>query len=436
METSRLFGICGMNVDTVEEISLRNIFLLVFKSVSYLFLSTFIITISSFLFWVCLANKFDPSLFGQTRTIFTVVSIIAIFFQFGLPTYNQVQYSKENNIPHDKEFITILKIILLISFLIVASIYYYFSRDRFSYLLFNMIVFIIFFDDLIKYFSAILYGKNEFLVPLKAVIYSRIFFILLLATLFLFSTNIYHFILLVLVTYFIHFIFIYFRLGEFRIEYKKLRFNNRSFQNYLLVLSPLWINNIFNQLYDKIDIPIISYFLNYTQVADYSVAYTFYNLSGIIIGIVLVPLLNYFSNKKIILENKLRLLKKSIIVVLSISISIVILFILVVENIVIMIFGNKYIKSAEMIKYFSLSIIFWNLNSLTGVFLNSQEMFKSTMIAVIVGFLTNILLDIFTIPILGIKGGIIATTVTAFVVLIIETFFIIKIFRNENRIPG
>ena len=101
-----------------------------------------------------------------------------------------------------------------------------------------------------------------------------------------------------------------------------------------------------------------------------------------------------------------------------------------------MIFGNKYIKSAEMIKYFSLSIIFWNLNSLTGVFLNSQEMFKSTMIAVIVGFLTNILLDIFTIPILGIKGGIIATTVTAFVVLIIETFFIIKIFRNENRIPG
>ena len=100
---------------------------------------------------------------------------------------------------------------------------------------------------------------------------------------------------------------------------------------------------------------------------------------------------------------------------------------------IILILGAKYLQGARLLPFFSLAIIFWGLNSLFGVYLNAQKQFKVTMYAVLFGLITNTLIDILTLSHLGIIGGVIATTSTMFVVLSIESFFILRYWKSDNE---
>ena len=197
------------------------------------------------------------------------------------------------------------------------------------------------------------------------------------------------------------------------------------------------MNNLFNLLYDKIDIPLISYFIDYSNVAQYSVAYGFYNLSGTMFGIILIPLFTYFSNKKLKYDERLQLLKSSAAIILAMAVTISLIFIFFGKMIVIGFFGEKYYPAGEIVAYFSPAIIFTGLNGLTGIFLNALQMFNKTMTAFLTGISLNILIDIIALPVIGIKGAIVASTAAAVMVFGTELFFIVRYIKkqNENSIP-
>lgn len=405
---------------------------------SYNFLYNIILALSAFVFWMLIANKFSPENYGQARTIFAIISIISVLLQFGLPTYNQIIHSQNSNIDDEYSNVVPFKMLLLFAYLISTATYFFIDTKKYNLEYIITIVIIFFLEDIIRFLVGIYYGRNDFSYVFKSSLISRLTLLLVLVIIFLYDLKLSYYLIAFILANLIQLLILILNKNYKSIIIKIPKIKLSNVKNLLFLIFPLGLNNVFNLLYDKIDLPLISYYIDFNNVAQYSISYSIYSLSGIVFGIFLIPAFNYFSNTSHNSYDKIRLLIKLFLLIILCSFFIIACFVLFGKSLILLLLGAKYLQGARLLPFFSLSIIFLGLNSLFGVYLNAQKRFKATMYAVLFGLITNTVIDILTLPHLGIMGGVIATTSTMFVVLIIELFFVLRFWKssNENSFVG
>lgn len=195
----------------------------------------------------------------------------------------------------------------------------------------------------------------------------------------------------------------------------------------LAVSLPLSLAILFNFLYDKIDIILISKLTGFSETADYGIAYGLYRSSTLVFSFIFVAAFSKFSKiNELNSEIKLLFAKyfKSL-VVISIVISVLLYFFS--DFIIAILYSGKYSAAGYVMQVLSFAILGLSLNNLTGIVLNSMGMFKSNMYIALTALLINVILNLIFIPYFGIVAAAVISVITEYFIFMAGAFILRKI---------
>ena len=199
----------------------------------------------------------------------------------------------------------------------------------------------------------------------------------------------------------------------------------------LKITLPLFLAVVFNLLYDKVDLIIISKYLTYQDVAFYNIAYGLFKSSSLAFSFILVSGYSQVSYLSSNLKAVKLFIKKNIIVILSITITLSCLIYIFSDLIMMCIYGYKYRNSIEILKILTFATIFIGLNNLTGNVLNGLKLYKENMVVTFVALFLNLLLNVLFLPCYGIIAAAYITILTELIVLLGDTL-VLKLWFKKN----
>ena len=389
----------------------------------------------SFIVFLIFAKSITTALYGQVVTLFALTSIFSVLFDFGLPIFIQKESAKHNELSKIYSEIILLKIIFSAIYLFVCSFAFYLfisSIDIKLFLIILVITLLVSFGNTFKFFF---YGRDNSRLVFKVSITSKLLLLVIVYIVFLYSRDVYLFLCGYLFSNIFLFSFLLIKLKIYKINYKKFDAGYRVFKDTFLLILPLGLATIFNILYDRIDILLLKYFLDFNKVAQYNVAYTIFKLSIIPFSTIIYPAFNRLSRESTNVKVLFLLLKKLVFTIIIFSLILVVMNYSIIPKLIPRIIGPNYFEASLLVPILSIAVIFIGLNNLTGVFLNSVNKFKAVMLATLAGLIINILLNIILIPKINSMGAVYSTILTEFSILIIEAVFVFKFF-HENKIAA
>jgi O-antigen/teichoic acid export membrane protein len=370
--------------------------------------------------------------YGKIITVFTLSNSLAVVFNFGLPIYLQRLAAQRNY--KIKEVYNTSLFLNLLSFLVYLPSVIFFANLLFGNIEF-ILVLIIALSVFISFASATpfgyLSGIKKYKLIFSIILFSRIFAIfLLLLVLILNITSTVYFLIPILISGILHFTLQYISSEKELKNIQTSKIQSGNIIKLLKVTMPLYFAVVFNFLYDKIDVLIISKILNYAELSYYSVGYGVFKSSSLAFAFLLVGGLtkaSYLSNSK---KGIKLFIKKYASIILIITVPIFFILFLFPDIIINILYGKRYENSIFIIKWLSPAIILLGLNNLTGILLNSFGMFKANMIITLIGLLVNIILNILFLNYYGIIISVIATIVTEFLILAGGAIYLINKMKN------
>jgi|GEM_PF-623519 len=401
------------------------------KGINYFYINL-VDRLVAFLSFLLLARAFDLHLYGKISTVFAFSSILVTVFDLGLPIYAQREAAKKENLSKTVSEIFSVKVVSIILYVIffpLIAVSFYSDIPFGIILIIGAVSLLQNLSGLLSYFY---FGKENSWLVLKSSIVSKLILLVAVTFSYFFLRDIYIFLSGYVLSY-IFLTIVYLRnLDKYDIKTAEVKFLPGSLKITLVTVLPIGISGIFNLVYDKIDIVILSAFLDFDKVAQYSVAYTVYKLSSIVFSILLFPALNKFSGLTDDFQESFRLLLKYLVIIISVSIILIILLVLAAPYLIPIFFGASYLEASGLIKPLSFATILWALNALAGVFLNGLGKFKKVMIATLGGMILNIVCNVILIPILGVMGAVYSTIITEGIILLIEGVIIISYYRTAK----
>ncbi|HRE40691.1 MAG TPA: oligosaccharide flippase family protein [Ignavibacteria bacterium] len=376
------------------------------------------------------ARNLTPEFYGELISAFALANIIILFFDFGIPVLLQKNISEENE--------NIISIANTSFSLIVYSFPVYFLL---SYILFSVIypsfpieynliiIILVFLFSILNLFVRVFSAKFKF----KEIFFSQLVFkfaILIFITLLLYfyQFDLYTSLIIILIGYVLQLIFLYPYVKILISNIKKFSFVNIKLMFSLLAVSlPLSLAILFNFLYDKIDIILISKLTGFSETADYGIAYGLYRSSTLVFSFIFVAAFSKFSKiNELNSEIKLLFAKyfKSL-VVISIVISVLLYFFS--DFIIAILYSGKYSAAGYVMQVLSFAILGLSLNNLTGIVLNSMGMFKSNMYIALTALLINVILNLIFIPYFGIVAAAVISVITEYFIFMAGAFILRKI---------
>ena len=208
-------------------------------------------------------------------------------------------------------------------------------------------------------------------------------------------------------------------------------FNFAKILNIVRLSAPLGMAVIFNFLYDKIDIILISKLTDFSQVSFYSVGYGIYKSSSFAFSFLLISgftRVSYLSRKKYAVK---LFFIKYFKLILTISIFINVFLFFASDIIINIIYSVKYFNSILILKILSFAIIGLALNNLTGIILNALGLFKQNMFVTLSGLVINIILNIILIPYYGIIAAALTSILTEYIILTGDCFYLNKFLKEK-----
>jgi O-antigen/teichoic acid export membrane protein len=98
------------------------------------------------------------------------------------------------------------------------------------------------------------------------------------------------------------------------------------------------------------------------------------------------------------------------------------------EQIVLLLYGIEYQDAGVLLALMASRLFFTNMGVSRGVFILTENLMKFSLLTMILGTITNVVLNYFWIPLYGGKGAIVATIFSFFV-----TTFLIDLIYNKTR---
>mgnify|MGYP001169649523 CR=1 FL=1 len=369
-----------------------------------------------FLIFLIIAREYSADSFGELITVFSLANIFAIIFDLGIPLFLQKEFSSgEKKSPDIAVNAIAVSIFLFPVYFILLTTYQQLIFPDLSFGLFAYTSILVYIFSVSNLISKALSGLKDFHSQFKALLFSRsfaftvfiIFAVILKAELSL----------LIIILTAGAVIQLSYLIRALRLNHIKLSlyYINLNASKSILKLSlPLGLAVLFNFLYDKIDIILISKIINFESTAFYSVGYGIYKSSALIYSFLFITGLNKISylsrNKKAV---KL-FYKKYLSLLLPVCITLTAVLFLFAGNIIEFFYTDKFSDSVLILKILSFAVTGLALNNLTGVMLNGLGLYRQNMNVTFIGLILNITLNIIFLPVYGIAGAAVITVLTEY----------------------
>lgn len=393
----------------------------------YLFLFNVTEKLFFFVFFLVIARQFSSEVYGKITVSFVINNTIGMILSFGIPFYLQREVAKAKNKEETNisEYIFIyINVSVLYLFLSLSIWYLFYNNINLS--TFILITITVYFLNFSSLFYTVFSGLSKYKIQFYFQVISKITTITAILALFALQFNLFIVLLVLSFTSLINFIILFVYVNKHLIKINLKIINYKLALNKLISLWPLSLAGIFNFMYDKIDVMIISKYFDYSYVAFYSVAYGIYKSSINFFSFVITDAYTKISKIETRLNVNQILFNRYSLLILLISMICALLTFFFADIIVKLLYTDKYQLSIAPVKIMSLGILFIALNNYTGTILNSLGLFKENMIIALIGLLFNIILNIYFIPQFGIVAAAIITVITEFIIFAFGFYYIIN----------
>ncbi|PIC67982.1 hypothetical protein CSV78_04100 [Sporosarcina sp. P16a] len=373
-----------------------------------------------FIAQIILARNFTVEDYGNFATVTNLVNIIAVFIGFGVGDFLVKVFAAEGRNasrwvrPSFKIFyISLVVSVTIVSILVLSDIY----SPLVNYLILLFIPNIIL-QGLLTLSNAVNQIEENFLknTLFNLLIYIVRFFSVLIAlitTKSIITIGISVFILSILALFpFIRSILRLYK-GNIIIFYQphSKALVEENFKTTLKNILPFGLIGIFYYAYYQSDILIIAYYKGSEATGLYSAAfailtivYLFPNLLFRKLFLTKIHVWANYNNKKLF-----SFFRRSTLTMLLIGIITTTIIFIFSENIISIIYGEKYIESAIYLSLLSLCIVFRFIYSISGTIMSTKNNIYYKVKVQGATALINVLGNIILIPIVGVKGAIIST---------------------------
>ncbi len=197
---------------------------------------------------------------------------------------------------------------------------------------------------------------------------------------------------------------------------------------------PLMLGGLVLLIQSRIDQIMLKEMLGNVEVGYYSVALRLIELFGFIPILLKSSLYPSIQNAKIkseeqYLDRLLNFYRLNFILFLIVAIPIYFFS----EKIVILVFGVEYQPAGILLGLMAFRLFFTNMGTARGVFIITENLIKYSIISMIIGTISNIILNLILIPKYGSVGAVIATIGSFFITIFLIDFIYIKIRKNMFR---
>jgi O-antigen/teichoic acid export membrane protein len=406
-------------------------YLSVFSESKYVLVLNITDKLFSFAIFLLLARAFSTDTYGQVITIITLSTVFITIFDFGLPIFLQREISLNNSIGSNVfSKVFTISLLFFIWYLILNSLYFLIFYSGISLVLFIIIMLMMYTASLVTLVNKALSGLGSFKSQFISFLIPR----LLVALFFIFGLFYYplglNILLFGLFTgILINLVLVFKNLKKAGIHFSFRHFSIIEAKSIIKLSLPLGLAVIFNFLYDKIDILLISKILDFTEVAFYNIGYGLFKASAISFSFLLVPGFTKVSaagKDKLTIKNFFGEYFK-IISVICIILSIVIYF--TAEFIITSLYTARFSDSVLILKILAIGITAVGLNNLTGIVLNGMGYYKIVMYITLYALILNVLLNFLLLYKYGILAAAVLTVVTEMFIFFTEYYYLRKILK-------
>lgn len=400
----------------------------------YVLLINIIDRLYSFIIFLLLAREFSPENFGEITALFTLTTVFITIFDLGLPIFLQRETAEFN--PRATEIfskvftISLLVFVIYFAFVIGFTLLFY---KNISVYLAAIIAFIMFESSLVNICSRSLSGITDFISQYKALWISRLYIVLFFfAGIYYFNFDIYSLMFVILIGFFLNLVLLFRYLYKNNINYSPGHFSLLETKAILKFSIPLGLAVLFNFMYDKIDVLLISKLRDFSDVAYYNVGYGLFKASMMSYSFILAA---GFTRVSSISRNKRAVMlffKKYFIVVLIISAGTACILFGISGWAVKLIYTSKFYSSIIVVQILSAAVVGNALNNLTGIILNGIGLFKAVMYITLFGLIINVMLNIVFIPVYGILAASVITVITEYFIFFFELYYVLKVLNLKK----
>jgi O-antigen/teichoic acid export membrane protein len=385
-----------------------------------------------FIVFLLIAREYPTEIYGELVTVFSIANIFIILFDLGLPILLQREISVSK--ADSPEFFSNVFGISLLTFpvyFITTLVYCHYFFSNISYGLTFVTVCAVYVFSISNLLTRTLIALNDFKNQFIPLLLSRSFIlILVLPAVYFFKINL----------TFLLFILLSGALMQAALLIKNIKSNNlylsftkinfSKIKSVIRLSFPLGLAVLFNFLYDKIDIVLISKLTDFNETAYYNVGYGIFKASAVTYTFLFssgLTRISYISRNK----KAVRLFfKKYSLMLIYISLLLTLLLFFGAGIIINLIYTSKFNHSVLVLQILSFAAIGLSLNNLTGVILNGLALYKKNMIVTLIGLIINVILNLIFIPEYGIIAAAIVTVITEYFIFFGDYFFI-GIFLKE-----
>jgi O-antigen/teichoic acid export membrane protein len=213
-------------------------------------------------------------------------------------------------------------------------------------------------------------------------------------------------------------------------DVEKLSFKKNTALTIIRDSFPLIFASAFSLIYTRIDQVMIKHMIDSKAVGLYDAAVRISELSYFIPNILLVSLFPAIINaKKVSSQLYLKRLKKLLFFLLIISTVISLGTTLISHQLISIIFGEAFMGALPALYICIWSTLGSSLNQYSQQILIAENLTKKISVATFLGMVTNVVLNIYLIPLYGILGASFATLISYMV-----PFFSLFLFKKTRKI--
>ena len=216
-------------------------------------------------------------------------------------------------------------------------------------------------------------------------------------------------------------------------------FKNYNFKQHVKPILTFFAMTVATSIYLNLDATMLGFIKGDNEVGLYNAAIKIRAILTSLVaslGTVLLPRMSFLIKTNQMDEFK-KITAKAINFVLILSLPLTIYFVSFSKEVIILLSGINFLGSVPAMQIITPTIIFVGLTNILGIqVLVPQNREKCVLISVIVGALTDILLNIIFIPKMGAAGAALGTLIAEFTVLVTQIAFLkdflIEVIKNNR----
>jgi len=381
-----------------------------------------------FLIFLVIAREYSADSFGELITIFSLANIFAVIFDLGIPLFLQKEFSSSEKHSADIAVNALaVSVFMFPVYFLTLTLYQHIIFPEFPFRLFAFTSILVYLFSVSNLISKALSGLRDFQSQFRALLLSRTFaftFFILFAVILKTDLSTLILILTAGAVIQLHSLIRALRTNEINLSLKNV--NLKTSKSILKISLPLGLAVLFNFLYDKIDIILISKFIDFENTAFYSIGYGIFKSSALIYSFLFITGLNrisYLSRNKKAVE---LFYKKYLSMLMPVCIILTAVLFFFAEVIIELFYTDKFNDSVLVLKILSFAVTGLALNNLTGVILNGLGMYRQNMNITFLGLILNIILNIIFLPVYGIAGAAVITVLTEYFIFTGEYIYLKK----------